>query len=144
MDPILSVLSQLGLGLATSGVYDLLKGLAARSVSRQEFTNEVQNRISMMGVSMRAETVIDALVREGFLTIEQSNLYASESLNFGSYQGGAIVGNNSSMRTDKTAIEAGAGAFLETQGNAQVRQNPDGSISFHTGEDASVSFKTSK
>ena len=143
MDPLLGVLGQLGLGLATSGVYDLIKGFAG-SISRHEFTSEVQNRINMKGVSMSAETVIDALVRNGFLTIQQSHLYANESINFGSYQGGAVVGNDSSMRTDKTAIEAGAGAFLETQGNAQVRQNPDGSISFHTGEDGSISIKTTK
>jgi len=144
MDPVLSVLSQLGLGLATNGVYDLIKKLAARPVCEQEFKNEVQNVINLNGVSMRAETVIDALARNGFLTIQQSHLYASQSLNFGSSRGGAIVGNNSSMRTDRTAIEAGAGAFLETQGNAQVRQNPDGSISFDVGDDSNINIKTTK
>jgi hypothetical protein len=144
MDPLLNVLSQLGLGLATNGIYDLIKGLAGKSVSAQQVVGEIQNRINMTGVSMRAETVINALAQNGFLSIQQSHLYASQSIIFGSYQGGAVVGNNSSLKTDRTAIEAGTGAFVETQGNAQVRQNPDGSISFHVGENGNISFKTTK
>jgi hypothetical protein len=48
------------------------------------------------------------------------------------------------MTTDKTQIDAGKGAHIQTKGNAEVRQNPDGSISFLTGEDGSISFYTKK
>lgn len=144
MDPLLTTLAQLGLGLATNAVYDLLKGLAGKSADTQTIAKEIQNKINMHGVSMRAETVIEALAKNGFLVIQQSHLHGNNGLVFGSLQGGAVVGNNSALTTNKTAITAGTGAFMETQGNAQVRQNPDGSISFHVGENGNVSFKTSK
>ena len=144
MDPLLTTLTQLGLGLATNAVYDILKGLAGKSADTQDIANEIQNKINMYGISMRAETVIKALARNGLLVIQQSHLHGNNGLVFGSLQGGAVVGNNSALTTNNTAITAGAGAFMETQGNAQVRQNPDGSISFHVGENGNVSFKTSK
>lgn len=143
MERLLNVLGQLGLGLATNAVYDLLKSFAGKSVSRQQVLQEIQNRISMYGVSVRAETVISALVQKGYLVIEQSHLHANLALAFGSVQGGAVIGNNSALTTSKSAITAGSGAFMETQGNAEVRQNPDGSISFHVGEGGNISFRTS-
>ena len=94
---------------------------------------------------MRASTVIDALARNGLLVIEGSRLHAPQALIFGSVSGSAIAGNNTRLSTDKTAIEAGGGAFVQTQGNAQIRQNPDGSISFHVGEgSSSISFHVQK
>ena len=144
MDPLLNLLSQVGLGLATNAVYDLLKSIAGKQVDQQALATEVQNRIDLHGVTMRAQTVISALAQNGYLSIQGSHIYASQSLIFGSQIGGAIVGHNSSLRTDKTAITAGHSAFIETQGNAQVRQNPDGSISFHVGENGNISFQTSK
>lgn len=98
----------------------------------------------MHGVSMHAETVISALAQNGFLVIQQSHLHGNQGLTFGSVQGSAVVGNNSALTTNNTAITAGSGAFLETQGNAQVRQNADGSISFHVGENGNVNFKIAK
>ena len=144
MDPLLTILSQLGLGLATNAIFELLKGLAGKSASAQQITQDIQNRINMHGVTVRAETVISALAQNGFLVIQGSHLHANESLVFGSVQGSAVVGNNSALTTNNTAITAGSGAFMETQGNAQVRQNSDGSISFHVGEKGNVSFKTTK
>lgn len=141
MDPLLTVLGQLGLGLATNAVYDLLKGLAGKTVSTPQVEQEIQNRINMYGISMRAETVISALAQSGLLVIQQSHLHANQALTFGSYQGRAIVGNNSALTTNNTVITAGSGAFMETNGNAQVRQNPDGSISFHVGEGGNINIK---
>ncbi len=140
MDPIMNILVQLGLGVAANSVYDLLKGLSANYVDKQTFIDNVQNRIAAQGLSVRAETVIKALAANGFLTIEGSHLYAGQSLVFGSLKGGALMGDNSSFETDRTAINAGSGAYLQTKGNAQVRQNDDGSISFHVGEDGGISI----
>ncbi len=142
MDPLHSLLGQMGLGMATNAIYDLLKSLAAKPVEQATLVAEVQNRINLHGVTMRADTVISALTQNGYLSIQGSHLYAPTSLVFGSQVGGAMAGNNSTLQTSKTSIAAGAGAFIETQGNAQVRQNPDGSISFHTGEGGNISFKT--
>lgn len=94
---------------------------------------------------MTAATVIDALARNGFIAIQGSHLHGPQGLAFGSTQGGAVAGDNTRLSTDRTAIDAGAGAFVKTEGNAQIRQNQDGSISFHVGEgDSSISFHTKK
>ena len=142
MDPLLNCLSQLGLGLATNAIYDLLKSLASKPLEQKALLNQIQNRIDLNGVAMRAETVISALTQDGFLSIQGSHLYAQNSLVFGSQGGSAVAGNNSTLQTSKTSIVAGQGASIKTQGNAQVRQNPDGSISFHTGGDGSIGFYT--
>lgn len=141
MDPLLNLLSQLSLGLATNAIYDLLKSLASKPLEQTALMDQIQNRIDLNGVTMRAETVISALTQNGFLSIQGSYLYAHDSLVFGSKGGSAIAGN-STLQTAKTSIVAGQGAAIRTQGNAQVRQNPDGSISFHTGSDGAIGFYT--
>jgi hypothetical protein len=138
MDPLLALLSQLGLGLSTNAIYDILRSLASKPIEQKALLEEIQNRINLNGVAMRAETVISALTQNGFLSIQGSHLYASNRLVFGSQGGSAVVGNNTTLQTAKTSIVAGHGASIQTQGNAQVRQNPDGSISFHTGGDGSI------
>lgn len=142
MDPLLNFLSQLGLGLATNAIYDLLKSLTSKSLDQKALLGQIQNRIDLNGVTMHAETVISALMQNGFLSIQGSHLYAHDSLVFGSQSGTAIAGNNVTLQTAKTSIVAGQGAAIQTHGNAQIRQNPDGSISFHTGGDGAIGFYT--
>lgn len=142
MDQLLNLLSQLGLGIATNAIYDLIKSSASKPIEEKELLLEIQNRINLSGVNMRADTVISALSQNGFLSIQGSHLYAPKALVFGSLSGTAVAGNNTTFQTEKTSIVAGHGASIETNGNAQVHQNPDGSISFHTGSDASMNFKT--
>jgi len=141
MDQVLPLLGQLGLGVAANSIFELLKGLATRSVTTEQLRQEIQNRIDLNGVGMRAETVIDALAQNGFIQIRGSNLHGEEGIAFGSVTGGASMGHNTTFTTARTAIKAGTGAFMDTQGNAQVRQNPDGSISFHVGDGGDISFK---
>ena len=135
---------QMGVGVASSAVYDYLKKLASKSTDRKTVESNVQNILQIQGVQMRASTIIDALINDGYLVITSSDLYAPDSIAFGTRQGTAIVGDNSRLHTDRTSIDAGQGAFIKTEGNAQVRQNPDGSISFHVGKngDDSISFYT--
>ena len=140
MDQMLALLGQLGLGLATNAIYDLLKLTATTPTDRKQLEQQIENQIRLHGVKMEASTVIDAVAQNGFISIQGSHLYAPSAMTFGSHVGGAIVGNNSTLRTDKTAITASADALMSTQGNAQVRQNPDGSISFHTGPGGSVGW----
>jgi hypothetical protein len=141
MDAI-TLLAQLGLGLATNAVYDLIMHLSDKEIAADELVTEIQNRIDLHGVNMNAEGVISALAQNGFISIKGSYLHANESLVFGSEAGGASVGNDSKLTTDKTAIETKGNASMNTVGNAQVRQNADGSISFHVGEDGNINIKT--
>jgi len=139
---MITLLGQLGLGLATNAVYDLLMGFGQKEIPAADLASEIQNQINLHDVSMKAETVISALAENGFISIQGSHLHANDSLVFGSVVGGASVGNNSKLTTDKTAIKAKGNASMNTVGNAQVRQNPDGSISFHVGKDGNINFKT--
>ncbi len=140
MDPLLNLLGQLGLGLATNAIYDVLKKAVTGHAERIQVEQQIEDCIRLHGITMKAATVIDAVAQNGFIAIQGSHLYAPSAIAFGSQVGGAVVGHNSTLRTDKTAITAGAGAHMSTQGNAQVRQNPDGSISFHTGPGGSIGW----
>jgi hypothetical protein len=71
------------------------------------------------------------LHRAGELT--GSLLFAPEAIRLASAaHTGFSFGDNSVSATRRTRIDAGAGAFIVGTGGAEVRQNPDGSISFHT------------
>lgn len=143
MSNLFEVLGSLGLGLATNAIYDLLKVTAEKPMPKARLEAAMQDRINLHGVKMTAATVIEALASRGYLSIQGSDLYAPTALAFGSISGGAIVGDGSVMRTDRSATVAGPGAFAETVGNAQIRHNPDGSISFHVGEEpgSHIAFK---
>ncbi len=133
MDPLYEILCQLGLGVASNAVYDYLKSLLGKNPSSQEVADAIQNLINVNGVSMKAETVINALAENGFLVVGSSHLHASQSLVFGSVKGGAVIGNDSQLSTDKSATVIGQGAAIQTSGNAFISHNADGSISFHVG-----------
>ena len=133
MDQVLAVLGQLGLGVASNAVYDLLRRAASGGVPSDRLAAEIDACITMHGVSVSATTVITALAERGFLSIRGSDLYASQAIVFGSVQGRATAADNTTLRTDKTAVQIGAGAAIHTTGNAQIRQHPDGSITFHVG-----------
>ena len=125
-----SVLEQLGMGLLTNSIYDLLRTLAAKESSQSEFRKAVQNCIDVHGASIKAETIISALAEHGILRINGSRLEANQDLIFGS-QGGSARITGSTLITATTVIEVGAEAEINTSGHALIRQNADGSISFH-------------
>lgn len=132
MDPISEYLYQIGLGVASNAIYDFLKSHVGSS--RQSVESGLENIIRMHNVNVTAHTIIEALATKGLLVIQGSNLYAPDGLVFGSTgQGTSIVGNNSRLATENTAIEAGHGAFIQTNGNAQIVQGSDGSIRFYAG-----------
>jgi hypothetical protein len=91
MDSLLNCLSQLGLGLATNALYDLIKNLVGKRVSAQEFTREVQNEMNQHGVFVSAETVVNALTQNGFLSIQPQSAAVKVS------GGGPFSGNTISI-----------------------------------------------
>jgi len=70
MDPLLDALSRQGLGKATPGVYELLKGFGEKPLGRPEI-RELQSRINMHGVLVRAETLVSNLAGSGYLSIQR-------------------------------------------------------------------------
>ncbi len=140
MDPLLTLLGQLSLGLATNAIYDLLKMTAASPVERKQLEQQIENQIRLHGVNMDAATVIDAVAQNGFISIQGSRLYAPTAIAFGSQGGGAVMGNGSTLKTDKAAIVAGTGAHMVTQGHSKVQLNESGAITFHTGPDGNMAW----
>ena len=133
MDPQFSaILGELGLSMFANSLYDVMKtNFMSRNVSKEEWIKSIQDCIDVHGVSMRAETVISALAEQGFLSISGSDLVADEALLFGS-QGGSARITNSTLKTPRTEIQVGVNAAIKTEGMGHIRQNADGSISFHT------------
>lgn len=70
MDPLFKALSKHGLGQATSGVYELLKGFGEKPLGRPEI-RELQSRINMHGVLVRAETLVSNLAGSGYVSIQR-------------------------------------------------------------------------
>ncbi|MDO9077424.1 MAG: hypothetical protein Q7U72_08240 [Brevundimonas sp.] len=133
MDPI-SILSGLGLGVAGNAVYDYLKArlTGPNPPTVEQLEQELQNIINVNGVTMQASTVIEALAKNGVITITRSHLNAPSSISIGAVNGRAYFGDNSSSTTATTAIHAGEGASIQFSGNAKIVQAPDGSIRFYT------------
>lgn len=134
MDPF-TTLSALGLGVGANAVYDYLKTTLAAPTppSAQAFEAGLQNVINLSGVQMSAETVIEALAKQGIINIVGSNLHGAGGLTIGSQGGQSWFGDDSVATTNKTAIHAiGVGTGIRTTGNAKVVQHPDGSIRFYT------------
>jgi hypothetical protein len=126
-----SILGELVVGVLSNSLYEALKTLVSRQGSKEDCTKAIQDCIDVHGVSMRAETVISALADHGLLSISGSDLGANEALLFGS-QGGSARITDLKLKTPRSEIQVGVKATITTQGNGHIRQNADGSISFHT------------
>lgn len=133
MEPI-SLLTSLGLGVAGNAVYDFLKArlTGPNPPTAEQLEQELQNVINLNGVTIKASTVIEALAKNGVITITRSHLNAPNSITIGAVNGRAYFGDNSSSTTATTAIHAGQGASIQFSGNAKIVQDADGSIKFYT------------
>ena len=129
------LLIQLHLGVAANSVSELINTFLSSGdkVNKDDLKNQIEACIKMHNVSVNAETVISALAEKGFIEIKGSHLHANEKLIFGSVDGTAIAKDSTKLTTDRTSIEIGEDAAMQTKGPARVVQNPDGSISFQVG-----------
>lgn len=133
---IASGLGNLGLGIASNAAYDFLKTkFAGRSqVTAGELQSALGEFLIVHKVNASAATVMNLLASSGYLQVTQSRLHANDALAFGANAGAKfVVGDGTRTSTDKTAIDAGRGAYITGSGAAVV-QNADGSISFHVGK----------
>jgi hypothetical protein len=139
---------EMDLSVVASGIADICKGIAASAIfeylknrfgGRSEITGaELQEAIGdflvLHGVRAEAATVMTLLASKGYIEVTGSQLHANEKLVIAAASGAKFtVGQNTRTTTEKTAIEAGHGAYMSGSGAAVVQN--DGSISFHTGGD---------
>ena len=137
MDMVAQLLLQQGLSLASQTIYDFVKKrLKSNTQTVAEIGEALEAEfplLSLDGAKVIAQTVVDFFAEMGFITIRGSHIYAGDAVWMRSAPGTKLTfGDDSVSETDKTRIEAKGNARIEMSGGAQVRQNPDGSISFLT------------
>jgi hypothetical protein len=122
----------LGVSLTSNVIYDFLKSsISQQKISKEELTNELEKFLNIENAKIIAEKIIDFTAENGDINISGTYIYAENSITMKSANGTKFsFGNGSSSETSKTRIDAGKGAKIEGKGGAQIRQNPDGSISF--------------
>jgi hypothetical protein len=130
-----AVLADIGVGIASSTIYDFLKSFftAQPSPDREELRQNLASFLSIEGAEIKAEKLIDFLARNGDISITGTTIYATDRITMVSSAGTSFgFGDQSTSETKNTKINAGEGAFIKGQGGAKVVQNEDGSISFRT------------
>lgn len=137
MDPLIAALAQLGVSLASSAIYDAAKTFIKRTPGTApgdlaQALKEQFPSLTLDGASVVAQTVIDFFAERGFIDINGTSIYAANAVWMRSSPGTALTfGHGSTSSTEKTRISAGEGAEARMTGGAQIRQNDDGSITFH-------------
>jgi len=134
---LIDVFQNFGISLSAGAFLEFIKNYHQSKTTDtiEEFRDEIQNFLNINGVTMQAETLIDAFAQKGILVINNSHLSSVEQITIGAGQNSQFsFGNNSTSTTDKTKIVTGQGAQI-AGGNSAIVQNPDGSISFHVGQD---------
>ena len=146
MIDLAGVLSNLGLGVGANAIYDAIKNYITSSPdqSRQGLERVLQDAIRVTGQSIRASTIVDVLARSGAIEFHNSSVYAPQQISYVAQNGSRVTfGGTGRSETDKTAIvSSGRNAKIDIEGNGAVRQNADGSISFHTGPEGTIKFYT--
>jgi hypothetical protein len=61
MDPLIEVLSQLGLGIATNAIYDVLKAAILNRKNVAATEKLLDNELSAHGINVQASTIIKVM-----------------------------------------------------------------------------------
>lgn len=132
MENLNQLLTSLGINLASSAIYDLIRTFAGeKKFFTEDFKKELVSLIKVENASVKADKIIDFLAQRGDINISGSYIFANESISFKSWQGTAFsFGNGSVSETKKSKISAGQGARIIGKGGAKVVQDGDGNINF--------------
>lgn len=127
------LLLSLGVNIASNAIYDFLKSaLTQQKLTKDQLADQLSKYLNITNARIVADKIIDFAAQNGDININGTYIYANDSITMKSVSGTKFTfGNNSTSKTSTSEISAGSGASIEGQGGAQVRQNPDGSISFH-------------
>jgi len=141
---VLSLLAELGIGVAGNAVYDVIKRYFSsnRTPTVEGLREAIANSLALNGVTVNAATVVQFLANRGVITISNSNIHGPSGVALASNHGAFEFGNNSISQTDRTKIVASGRAAIVGTGTSAVVQNPDGSISFHVGGGGDIRFFT--
>jgi len=127
------ILLQLGLSVSSDAIYDFCKICFSKSesVDVDNLKKELASFLKIDDADIVAEKIINFMAVNGDIEIKGSKIYAKSSIFYGSGKGTKFSLEGSRSETEKTRIDVGEKAKIEGQGGAGIRQNEDGSISFH-------------
>lgn len=132
MDPVTVYLASIGISVASSAIYDGLKKIIKKdNPSIVDFKEELISLLNIDGAEVYAEKLIEILAQKGDITITGTHIFANDSITMSSSPGRRVeFGNNSISETKKTRIVAGDGAKIILNGDTEIKQDDDGSITF--------------
>jgi ribosomal protein S24E len=129
------LISQLGINLASSAIFELIKiyFVKENDPTTEGLKETLASHLQIENADIAAENIVQFLATNGNITISGTKIYASKEITMASSKETSFeFGNNSSSKTDTTSVEAGHGAILKGQGGARIVQGEDGSIRFLT------------
>lgn len=127
------LLLSLGINLASSVVYDLLKSAITTTSTKEEIVEHIASQLNIENAKIVANKIIEFAAQNGDIIINGTSIYATDSITMRSASDTKFTfGDNSISKTSTSEISAGYGAKIEGSGGAKIVQNPDGSISFFT------------
>jgi hypothetical protein len=137
MDPVTAALAQLGISIAAQTIYDVGKKVLSRGGSSKEnLASELASEIPSLSIEnakVIADTLVDVFAEHGDITIRGTEIHAKDSVWMRSAPGTQFsFGHGSTSSTERTRIETRGNSEIRGTGGAEIRQNDDGSISFHT------------
>ena len=104
-----------------------------KSPTIEGLKRELSSHLNIENTDIKSSNIIQFLAENGDISISGTQIYASKSITMTSNKGTKFsFGNNSSSKTDKSAIKAGRGAKIVGRGGAKIEQDEDGSIKFYT------------
>ena len=110
-----SLLSQLGIGVASSFIYDLLKGCAKKFVQPhfEDYKRELLPYISVRNAEVVANTIIEFAAHNGDIVISGSEIFSQKSISFESSPKGSFeLKDGTYSSTKDTSMQAGMGASI--------------------------------
>jgi uncharacterized protein (DUF2164 family) len=126
------LLIQLGINVASSVIYDSLRGFAGENPNAtfDQLKEYLASEISVEGADIKAEKIINFLAQNGSINIVNTDIHSNTGINYKSQEGTSIhIGGGISSTTPGTGIHVGNGASIRVSGGASIQQG-DGGMTF--------------
>ena len=125
-----SVIQQYLIETGSGLTVEVIKAGLGRVFSRGGATKtalkkELNNVARVHGTTIHADNLINAMARNGFLQITDSNFYAANSVRFGGENDGFSL-HNVDSRTNHTVVHTGPHGFVQGGPGSSIVQGPPG------------------
>lgn len=84
------LLASLGINIASSAMYDILKTALDKAESREQLTKRIASQLDILNANIAADRIIDFAAQNGDITIIGTSVYATERITIISTSGTKI------------------------------------------------------